>query len=428
MTRKFPKSALIGIAATVIVVVILFFFAPLPKGGEGRVVPVMQSSGSYEGADKCATCHKRVSPDIVEQYASSTMAMAGVKCVDCHVVDRSNPLGKEHEGFFITNTPTPKLCQRCHPSETNEYNLSRHSGPAWVALSALDDFTPDQRKQIERIPEATRDTNGIITATRNSLFDIEGPSVTPMACQSCHAIGKPNKDGSIGNCNKCHLRHEFSLEQARKPEICGQCHLGPDHPQKEIYEESAHGVMYYTQGNKWNWTQKKGRLTTSDMPAPTCATCHMSGFGTQGTTHDVGDRLSKYLFAAITKDRPNASHGREAMKSVCANCHTRPFIDREYEKADSITAYVTAKVQETSDILTGLVNDGIITKTPFATQISFDAFDLWHYDGRTAKFGAYMQGPDFTQWHGIYPLLQQLRKVKDEEIGLRAAHARGKSR
>ena len=74
MTRQFPKSALVGIAATVIVVVILFFFTPLPKGGEGRVVPVMQSSGSYEGADKCATCHKRVSPDIVEQYASSEYA------------------------------------------------------------------------------------------------------------------------------------------------------------------------------------------------------------------------------------------------------------------------------------------------------------------------------------------------------------------
>lgn len=48
--------------------------------------------------------------------------------------------------------------------------------------------------------------------------------------------------GSIGNCSKCHLRREFFLAQVRKPEVCGQYHLGPDHPQDEIYKESAHGV------------------------------------------------------------------------------------------------------------------------------------------------------------------------------------------
>jgi hypothetical protein len=42
----------------------------------------------------------------------------------------------------------------------------------------------------------------------------------------------------VGQCQKCHLRHEFSLEQARKPETCNACHIGPDHPQWEIYQES----------------------------------------------------------------------------------------------------------------------------------------------------------------------------------------------
>ncbi len=32
--------------------------------------------------------------------------------------------------------------------------------------------------------------------------------------------------------------------RARQPESCGKCHLGPDHPQKEIYEESKHGVAF----------------------------------------------------------------------------------------------------------------------------------------------------------------------------------------
>ncbi len=418
MPSGVPKTLVIGVVTTIIILLIIYIFTQLPSGGEPGTKQV-----SVNLADKCSTCHKRVSPDIVNQFARSTMARSGVKCVDCHVVDKNNPMGKDHEGFFITAAPTPKQCGKCHPAETRQFDHSRHGAPAWVALNGFADFSSDQQKFVnDNIPEANRGPNGIVTATRNSLFDIEGPMVTPLACQSCHSIGKPNADGSIGNCNKCHLRHEFSLGQVRKPEICGQCHLGPDHPHIEIYEESAHGVMYHTQGENWNWEQKTGRLTTSDMPAPTCATCHMSGFGTQGTTHDVGERLSKFLFAAVTGNRSNFVSGREAMKSICTNCHSQKFVDDLYMKADSVTAFVNLRVKEASDIINGLIKDGIITSEPFATQISYDAFDMWHYYGRTAKFGAYMQGPDFVQWHGIYPLLKQLNKVKEDATRLRKEH------
>jgi len=425
MPKEIPRTLRNGAIATIVIVVLVYAFTRLPSGGATTSGPEAEPA-AYGGADKCAACHKRVSPDIVNQYSHSTMARAGVSCLDCHRAERTSASGKEHEGFFITPSPTPAQCARCHPTETNQFRLSRHAGPAWAALSGLDDFTPEQRKEVEAIPEANRGANGMLTASRNSLFDIEGPTVTPLACQSCHAIGKPNRDGSIGNCNKCHLRHEFSLAQARKPEICGQCHLGPDHPQDEIYNESAHGVMYHTGGEKWNWDQKPGRLTVVDMPAPTCATCHFSGFGTQGTTHDVGQRLSKYLFAAETTDRPNAAEGRASMKAVCTNCHSQPFVDRQYTMADSVTLLVNARVRTAKTIIEGLVKDGIITAQPFATKISFDAFDLWHYYGRTAKFGAYMQGPDFVQWHGIYPLLRQLNAVEEDARRLREQRAHGR--
>ncbi len=355
MANQVPKTLIVGVVATLVVLLIIYLFTQLPSGGEDGTIDVKTNAVVFSSADKCATCHRRVTPDIVNQFAMSTMARRGVKCTDCHVVEKSNPMGKEHEGFFITNSPTPKQCAKCHPSETRQFDHSRHGAPAWMALNGFADFSKEQQKFVnDNIPEANRGPNGIITAMRNSLFDIEGPSVTPAACQSCHAIGKPNLDGSIGNCNKCHLRHEFSLAQVRKPEICGQCHLGPDHPQMEIYRESAHGVMYATQGDKWNWKQKAGRLTTKDMPAPTCATCHISGFGNQGTTHDVGQRLSKFLFAAVTKDSPNKVEGREAMKAICANCHSPNFISDFYTKADSVTAFVNSKVKEASDIITGL--------------------------------------------------------------------------
>jgi hydroxylamine dehydrogenase len=418
MAREIPRTVIVGTSVVVVVLLALYLFTKLPSGGEtGKIQQV-----SFTGGDKCATCHQRITPDIVYQYAIGAMAKSGVRCEDCHFASKDNPMGHDHEGFFVTYVPTPRQCARCHVRETDEYVHSRHAGPAWMALTGFDDFMPTQRNLTEEIPELTREPNGIPTATRNAIFDMEGPNVTPAACQSCHEIGKPNKDDSIGNCNKCHLRHEFSLAQVRKPEVCGQCHLGPDHPQDEIYRESAHGVMYATQGDNWNWDQKAGRLTTQDFPAPTCATCHMSGFGGQGTTHQVGTRLTKFLFSAISSDRPGGEQNRRAMKAICANCHSQPFIENIYEQADSVSSFVNEKVKEASDVVSELIKDKIISSKPFMTQISFDAFDLWHYYGRTAKFAAYMQGPDFVQWHGVYPLLKQLNKMREDAAELRSRH------
>jgi hypothetical protein len=39
------------------------------------------------------------------------------------------------------------------------------------------------------------------------------------------------------------MRHTASVEVARMPRTCGQCHLGPDHSQIGIYAESKHGVL-----------------------------------------------------------------------------------------------------------------------------------------------------------------------------------------
>ncbi|NIN95684.1 MAG: hypothetical protein GTO49_12040, partial [Anaerolineae bacterium] len=69
------------------------------------------------------------------------------------------------------------------------------------------------------------------------------------------------------------------VAEARKPETCGQCHLGPDHPQHEIYEESKHGNIYASEGDSWNWESPSGQWGPKDITAPTCATCHISGFG-----------------------------------------------------------------------------------------------------------------------------------------------------
>ncbi len=89
-------------------------------------------------------------------------------------------------------------------------------------------------------------------------------------------IGRINPDGSIGACTACHQRHEFDMVQARRPEACGKCHLGPDHPQKEVYDESKHGINFYAHVDRMNLDSAKWIVGEDYDAAPTCATCHMS--------------------------------------------------------------------------------------------------------------------------------------------------------
>jgi hypothetical protein len=248
---------------------------------------------------------------------------------------------------------------------------------------------------------------------RNALFALEGPDVTHFACLSCHNIGKPNVDNSVGQCTKCHIRHEFSLEQVRKPETCNNCHIGPDHPQWEIYEESKHGIAYATGGDTWHWDAAPGTLTVTDFPAPTCATCHMSGFGASGTTHDIGDRLTWYLFAPISQRRPSWEDNQIRMQNVCLECHNQNFVDDFYTAADKATEAVNAWVKQSDDMIQPLKDQQLLTSAPFDEPIDFTYFELWHHWGRTAKFGVWMQGADYVQWHGAYEILSDLAELQE---------------
>jgi len=359
--------------------------------------------------DACVTCHRQSTPGIVEQYGRSTMAGAEVSCRDCHEVPADYPAAVEHEGAFVLSQPTPAKCEQCHVAEVAQFYQSRHSLPAYVAMTGSDVLGADHLAMYQAIPEGGFAPDKM----RNALFAIEGPDVTRFACEACHNIGRPQPDSSVGECQQCHLRHTFSLEQARKPETCNACHIGPDHPQWEIYQESPHGIAYATGGDAWNWEAEPGTLSVNDFPAPTCATCHFSGFGASGTTHDVGDRLTWYLFAPISERRPTWQDNLVRMQNVCLECHNRVFIETFYADADRATEAVNTWVRDSDDLMAPLKSAGLLTSEPFDEPLDFVYFELWHHWGRTAKFGTWMQGPDYTQWHGIYELLSDLAELRE---------------
>jgi hypothetical protein len=50
-----------------------------------------------------------------------------------------------------------------------------------------------------------------------------------------------------------------------------------------------------------------------------------------------------------------------------------------------------------------LTREGLLDpKTPFAEPVQWTFWELWHHEGRRARHGASMMGPDYTHWHGMY--------------------------
>src|SRR4030067_892594 len=63
-------------------------------------------------------------------------------------------------------------------------------------------------------------------------------------------VGRVNPDGSLGSCAACHTRHQFSIEMARKPYTCSECHKGPDVPAYKADEVSKYGNIFSALGNE----------------------------------------------------------------------------------------------------------------------------------------------------------------------------------
>ena len=199
--------------------------------------------------------------------------------------------------------------------------------------------------------------------------------------------------------------------------------MGPDHSQVEIYTESKHGVMFAAQRTLLKLDADPRTLTTRDMFVPTCATCHMSGINGLKVTHNPSDRLGWYLADAVTTHRPNYLQAQINMNQVCTQCHTQTVVDRVYSQGEEVVQSTNARILAAKAIMDDLRKDGSLSGPPFTHTIDFTYFNLWHYDGRTSKHGAFMGGADFVPWHGNYELLSKTIELQHEADELRREHA-----
>jgi hydroxylamine dehydrogenase len=157
---------------------------------------------------------------IVIEYRRSHDAQKGVTCLDCHRPVKGQQ-SIDHRGFTIADTVTPANGASCHQAEYDQFERSRHAAPAWAAVYGSGAFTPAQVAYAEQYQP------GAVKRPPNPLVGPEANTAIAAGCATCHSVGKPHADGSIGSCTVCHARHAASVALARLPTRCGQCHTGP---------------------------------------------------------------------------------------------------------------------------------------------------------------------------------------------------------
>jgi len=442
--------------------------------GHGHTVAIPASS------QQCVECHQKTTPGIIDHWKGSTHANKQIGCYECHKANEGDADAFQHYGKTIATVVTPRDCGQCHKREAEEFAHSHHS-KAGNILASLDNH----------LAEVVEGNRGVFnphapTPGRPDIQSVNGMASAFTGCQQCHGskvafqsqdggminaddlkpdengkptnsealakikrtasgqpvlhastwpntgIGRLNLDGSRGSCSACHSRHDFSPRRARQPENCGKCHLGPDHPQKEIYEESKHGVAFRDLREKMNLDSKTWVLGKDYTQAPTCASCHMSGnIRNDGrVTHDPGERISwtnrppisqvmdtdvnhKVITETDPKKREAVLHStamdkRNEMKKVCTTCHTPDYVNSFYKQYDDFVVLYNEKFARPGAKLMALLREKeLITKADFDEEIEWVWFYIWHHEGRRARHGASMMAPDYAHWHGMYEVAEK---------------------
>jgi hypothetical protein len=454
---------------------------------------------------QCLDCHATISPGMVSAWKMSRHArvtpgealkkpererrvsaaslpndLAGhsIGCAECHT---RNP-GKhgdtfEHNGFQVHVIVSPEDCATCHPTEAKQYgqNIMSHAYGNLMNNALYRDMT--------------RVINGVQVLTGKQItIRPPAPETEADSCLSCHGtqvevkgtkaretsmgemefpvllgwpnmgVGRLNPDGSKGSCSSCHTWHQFSIEMARKPHTCSQCHKGPDVPAYAVYQVSKHGNIYESMGKTWNyeavpWTVGK------DFTAPTCASCHASLVVTEAgevvaeRSHRMNDRLPWRIFGLIYAhahpkspdtsiirnkngqplpltltgepaaqfliDAGEQQQRRQAMQQVCMGCHTQQWVDGYWARFEH-TIQTTNEMTLTS---TGMMMQAWDSKAATGPAQGGSHIDeaiektwaeQWLFFGNSTRFSSAMQGADYGVFaNGRWYMAKNIQELWD---------------
>jgi hypothetical protein len=436
-----------------------------------------------EATQECLECHASFHPGIVEDWAASrhravspaaAMAVEGtarkvsaesvpgeyrdvaVGCAECHLLrPEAHADTFEHNGYDVHVVVSPEDCRTCHPVEADQYsrNIMSHARKNLVDNAVYN--------QLERAILGTPVVSGGAVT-----LEAENADTRAEACYYCHGtelevtgtevrdtdagelefpvidgwpnqgVGRVNLDGSLGSCAACHTRHGFSIEMARKPHTCRECHVGPDVPAYKVYAASKHGNLYAAHNRKWDFAPVPWMIGR-DFEAPTCAACHVSLLvDTDETvvaerTHEMKNRLSWRIFGLIyahpqpvspdttvirNKDglplptdleggfaegfliSPETQAERnEAMQAVCLKCHDTSWVKGHFRRYRNTIEETNRSVRAATALMQEAWRKGLAQglaqgKNPFDESIERVWSDAWLFYGNTIRFASAMGG------------------------------------
>jgi len=386
----------------------------------------------------CVECHQKIHPNIVMDWKLSKHSQNNVDCSSCH-----GDSHRQNDDYAYATIPTPQTCAICHEDQVNKFSRGKHAF-SWAAMKAM--------PTIHHQPAAL-------------IYGMKG-------CGGCHKIGLKSEqeivelktEGSVfghASCDACHTRHTFSKIEAQQPQACQTCHMGFDHPQWEMYSASKHGVRYLLKQN--------GTLP-ENTSAPRCQDCHMQqgnhevrtpwGFlavrlplpedeqwkkdqttilqalgvlDPQGNPTARLDVVKAADVARLTQE--DFDRERQKLVETCSQCHSRNFAILQLQKGDEMIREADHLLAEAIRTVSGLYQDGIITKPAsytynFPDLLTFhDAptvieqkLFVMHLEHRMRAFqGTFHANPDYALWYGWSEMVRDLTEIKTMATELREA-------
>jgi hypothetical protein len=358
--------------------------------------------------ETCVSCHNKETARVVKVWSGSAHSSADIGCEECHGTDN----GPKHYEDGARKTVEAFICARCHEDQAKAHFAGKH-GISFRAGRACTRNMEKTRKVLEGCNDCHEKGSTLLRQEAEcARFLAQSPSMQRQGCLSCHKIEN--------RCDACHTPHDTDLEIVNDPAVCGTCHMGPDHPQYEMWKSSRHGVMYSQKGREY---------------APGCTACHMpSG------SHDVSAGISMGLFGQKYPDEIRAVQ-RQRMLDICTQCHSRSLAEQNLSDGDAIQKEAKALIDEAASIIKGLDAEGLLKPGPAerpAHPLSGRQLDIGPqmlYEDLSAvealffrmkKFyyiitykGVFHQNPDYAHWYGNAPMKLALAEIKSNAILLR---------
>jgi hydroxylamine dehydrogenase len=471
------------------------------------IAPLYAAEAPISAAtQECLDCHTTYHPGVVADWQKSRHAAvtpaaamsregtarrisssavpealrdAAVGCAECHMLrGEAHADTFEHNGHQIHLVPSPDDCAVCHAEERSQFaenimalaekNLAENTlyqdmqrtilGSPQLAQGGLH-FTPADDLTRAEACFYCHGTRLAVTGTETRETDVGELEFPVLSGWPNQGVGRVNLDGSRGSCSACHTRHHFSIETARKPYTCKECHAGPDVPAFKVYSASKHGNLFSSHEKTWNFDQVPWRVG-QDFTAPTCAVCHISqivnaeGEVIAKRTHRMSDRLGWRIFGliyahpqpkspdtTIIRNRaglplPTDLDGspaleyvisseevtarRTTMQAICLNCHGKAWVDGHFQRLNHTIATTNASVGVATKLIQTIWAKGYAQGPDKAGSIFDESVerrwsDAWLLYANNVRFASAMAGGgDYGVFEdGRYQLSRTLMDLQD---------------